>query len=310
MAVRITFRECLKYAWHGSGRRWDAGWIGIIGGLVGGLIIWRLALKVPQTILDNPAWGAVAAIVIGAVVGVIVVFFARLCWAPLHFALENCGGLKAFFQTKSHRRMWPAILMILGLFLFVVLFGTGAIWFVAQGGFPPTIPSSRILVADPEPIYVRENDGSPFSWLETPSLNTTISQDGTIGVSSVNAFGKNESGQEVILVNTYLVSGATGKEASLSIGARSDGWLKPNETNPIPPLANLELSTLDNPEFKKSSEQFLREWAPYTVVIQVDGKKYRKTYSKEEIRAVFDAARARNERMRGDFGPRVTKRKP
>jgi hypothetical protein len=135
MAYQSSLRDCLQYAWRGSGPRWDTPWIAIIGGIIGGLIFWRLGLKVPQTILENPLWGAVVAIVLGAVTGVAAVFIARLCWAPFHFLLKPKGGLKAALKSKLGVNMWPIVLMTSGVFAFVILFGSGAIWFaVASNG--------------------------------------------------------------------------------------------------------------------------------------------------------------------------------
>jgi hypothetical protein len=126
----VGFKKELQYAWHGSGRRWDAAWIGIVGGLIGGFSIWLLGIKVPQTILDNPGWGGVAAIALGSITGVIFVFVIRLCWAPFHFRLEPWGGFRNAFGTALGGNMWPVILMISGIACFVGLSGAGVILFV------------------------------------------------------------------------------------------------------------------------------------------------------------------------------------
>ena len=134
------FRAAFVYAWHGSGRRWDAAWVGIIGCLIGGFPIWLLGLKAPQTILDNPGWGAVVAIALGSITGVIFVFVIRLCWAPFHFRLEPSGGFRAALRTALGNNMWPVILMIFGIAFFVIFFGAGTILFVTSqakvGGAP------------------------------------------------------------------------------------------------------------------------------------------------------------------------------
>jgi hypothetical protein len=73
-------REAIRYAWHGSGKRWDAGIQQVTGSAAGGLLVYLLGIKVPQEILDNPSLGALAAIVVGGFTGVIITFVLRLSW--------------------------------------------------------------------------------------------------------------------------------------------------------------------------------------------------------------------------------------
>jgi uncharacterized protein YfkK (UPF0435 family) len=129
MANRFVLRQHVRFAWHGSGRRWDAGWMAVIGGLIGGFAIWFLGIKVPQTILDNPLWGGVVAIILGAIVGVVFVFIVRLCWAPFHFRLEPLGGLQKALRAALGDNMWPVILMLSGIACFALLFGAGMLMF-------------------------------------------------------------------------------------------------------------------------------------------------------------------------------------
>ena len=126
-------KEALAYAWRGSGKRWDAAPLQIIGGAIGGFVIWYWGLKVPSEILDNPAFSGLAAIVIGAICGALVAFVLRLCWYPVYRRYEPYGGLVPYLRAKLGAHMWPLILMFSGLAAFIVLFGGGAIWFVAQG---------------------------------------------------------------------------------------------------------------------------------------------------------------------------------
>jgi hypothetical protein len=140
MAAAFSFRDYVKYAWHGSGRKWDTAWIGLVGSLLGGFLFWLLGLKVPQAILDNPPWGAVAGIVIGAITGVIFVFLLRLCWAHFHFRLEPLGGLRSAARAKLGTEMWPIVLMALGVVAFVVLFGAGFLLFLTTAA--PNVAST------------------------------------------------------------------------------------------------------------------------------------------------------------------------
>lgn len=93
-------REAFAYAWHGSGRRWDAVPLQVIGGIIGGFAIWYWGLKVPPEILDNPAFGGVAAIIIGAICGALVAFVLRLCWYPVYRRYDPYGGLIPYLRAK------------------------------------------------------------------------------------------------------------------------------------------------------------------------------------------------------------------
>ncbi len=151
MAERTTFKECLRYAWHGSGPQWGAAWMGIIGGLIGGFAIWITGLKMPQTILDNPLWGAVVAIALGAITGVAFIFIVRLCWAPIHFVLKSRGGLPRAIMTVLSTQMLPILLMVSGVLAFVVLFGAGAVWFAVQLTNRPQVVTTIGTPAPPPP---------------------------------------------------------------------------------------------------------------------------------------------------------------
>ena len=149
-----SLKSALQYAWHGSGRRWDAVWIGIVGGLIGGFVIWVLGVKVPQTVLDNPLWGAVVAIALGAVTGVATVFIVRLCWAPFHFKLKPYGGFSAVSRRVLMHPFLPVILMASGLLLFVVLFGAGSVLFVIQQAQTPIIAQHENSEATTNPAVI------------------------------------------------------------------------------------------------------------------------------------------------------------
>jgi hypothetical protein len=148
-------QTALGYAWHGSGRHWDRGWLQLGGGAIGGFLIWYWGVKVPSTILDNPALSAIIAIAIGGLAGAMVVFVLRLCWWPFHKRLRPHGGLPVYLQKRLGARMWPVMLMILGLASFIILFGTGAIWF-AFIGHPAGTTASRPFSQLPTPEYVQK----------------------------------------------------------------------------------------------------------------------------------------------------------
>jgi uncharacterized membrane protein YeaQ/YmgE (transglycosylase-associated protein family) len=96
-----------------------------------------------EPLLHMPLVAEGIAAIIGAVTGLLVVFLVRLAYSPLHFAFEDRGGLAVALRTKLGAQMWPMLLMLSGIFLFVVVFGAGAIWFVLSKDAP--IPSVAII---------------------------------------------------------------------------------------------------------------------------------------------------------------------
>lgn len=171
----MGFKAAFKYAWHGSGRRWDAAPIGLVGGLVGGLIFWLLGLKVPQAILDNPLWGGVVAIVLGAITGVALTFVARLCWWPFHRRLKPHGGLNAFLRVKLGDFMWPVLLTVSGFVAFVLLTGAGVIWLSLQA-FDATPLGSKAIetpntVGNPDFAILLPQGRYRFTWPTKNLLN-------------------------------------------------------------------------------------------------------------------------------------------
>jgi hypothetical protein len=170
--VAMRFSKALAYAWHGSGRRWDALWLALIGGLIGGFVIWRLGLTVPHAILDNPGWGGVAAIMLGAFTGVMVVFVARLCWWPFHWRLQPHGGLNAFLGANLGAFMWPIILTVSGFLAFVLLTGIGVIWLSLQaihGGSTTREATTPNTIGSPDFALFIPQGRYRFSW---PAPNT------------------------------------------------------------------------------------------------------------------------------------------
>lgn len=84
----MAIKQAFHYAWHGSGRRWDALPLQTVGGAVGGIVIHLLGIKMPQEVLDNPGLNLVVTTAIGGVAGVSAVFVIRLCWSILFHHLR------------------------------------------------------------------------------------------------------------------------------------------------------------------------------------------------------------------------------
>src|SRR5712692_747347 len=108
MQTDAPIKSRWRYAWHGAGPRWDALPLQAVGSAVGGFLFWYLGVKVPQEILDNPALGALFAIFVGGVAGVVVVFIARLCWWPVYRRYHPLGGFVPYLKAKLGVQMWPS----------------------------------------------------------------------------------------------------------------------------------------------------------------------------------------------------------
>src|ERR1700733_10220980 len=104
-------QKAFAYAWHGSGKRWDAAPLQVVGGAIGGFVIWYWGLKVPSEILDNPAFSGIAAIAIGAICGALVAFILRLCWYPVYRRYRPYGGAGPYLRANLGIQMWPIVLM-------------------------------------------------------------------------------------------------------------------------------------------------------------------------------------------------------
>jgi len=112
----INFRFAARAFRHAS--TW---WLSVVGGIIGGLILWLIGPKIPLPSLfsSNPFLANSVTIVVCVLIGVAIVFGARLIWAPIHFALEPDGGLKFLLRTRLGTQMWPILLMGAGLFSFI-----------------------------------------------------------------------------------------------------------------------------------------------------------------------------------------------
>jgi hypothetical protein len=130
--------EALRYAWHGSGKRWDTGVPALVGGVLGGGVIWILGIKMPQILTDNPGFANVSAIAVGAFLGVVAIFCVRLAWWPFHKRLKQHGGFVAALRTKFGAGLLPIALAASGLFLFLAFEGAAVLVFVSQS--PGTNP--------------------------------------------------------------------------------------------------------------------------------------------------------------------------
>jgi len=142
--------ELLRYAWRGSSAHWAKSWLNAIGAIVGAAIVdaTGLPFELGDGFLARALFWA-----IGAVLGVAALFLARLCWWPVHCSFGPRGGIAIVLKERFGRNMWPVILMIAGIVLFVLLFGVGAVWYIwpkrdaAQASRPFTSADAQKLNA-------------------------------------------------------------------------------------------------------------------------------------------------------------------
>jgi hypothetical protein len=166
-------KKAFGYAWHGSARQWHTARLGIIGGVIGGLVSWALGLKLPGEIVDNPFWGPAAGVALCALVGVLFVFLARLCWWPFHWRLAPHGGLLSFLHARLGTFMWPTILIASGFATFIVLSGSGMIWLslqVLRGPNAEKTVASPNTVGNPDFSLSVPVERYRFTWPGTASL--------------------------------------------------------------------------------------------------------------------------------------------
>jgi len=135
--------EIFRYAWRGSGSKWQTASVGFLGALVA--YASGVQLNVGDIFLGRALGFALC-----AAIGVAALFAVRLCWAPFHFAFTPHGGVRADLKKRLGANMGPILLMAAGIVLFVLCFGVGAVWFAwpksaAHSSLPFTVTDAQAL---------------------------------------------------------------------------------------------------------------------------------------------------------------------
>lgn len=151
---------------------------------------------------------------------------------------------------------------------------------------------------------LRGREASPLSWSKTPILGWHKTTDGTVYARTFGIAGQNVGDEEIQLEDVYLVSGITGKRVGMTIHALGDGQVPVKAINPIPPKANIHLSSDEfNSTAGIAEKDFLREWGIIYFIAEYGGNRHRVTFDNETISALFDAERPKA------LPPHVTRRK-
>jgi hypothetical protein len=148
---------------------------------------------------------------------------------------------------------------------------------------------ASFLILEPPP----ELEGSPLGWQKSPYLGWQKQTDGSIQARTIAIHGKNVGKEEVQLTDPYIVSGITGRRLNLNIfGRNPDGtgsMTLPKDTYPIPPDANMQLSTEElNGTAGVQENDFLKEWGTIYFTTEYNGEKHRFTYDRKTMEALFE----------------------
>lgn len=148
---------------------------------------------------------------------------------------------------------------------------------------------ASFLILEPPP----ELEGSPLGWQKSPYLGWQKQTDGSIQARTIAILGKNVGKEEVQLTDAYIVSGITGKRLNLNIfGRNPDGtgsMTLPKDTYPVPPDANMQLSTEElNGVAGVQENDFLKEWGTIYFTAEYNGERHRITYDRKTMEALFE----------------------
>src|SRR5215216_4428849 len=144
---------------------------------------------------------------------------------------------------------------------------------------------------------------NPFDW------TTHISQspyNGTTRIDSLMKIARNESSEEVILNDAYIISGITSEKREMEVEVENK-WVPVSEIMPIPPGARVGLRVLFQGQAGGgiTEEEFFKDWSKIYFVYSFNGKKPVRQLMDEKIfKPIFD-----NARPKPNTEPRVTLRK-
>ena len=154
--MRITgfLRVCgsaARYGVRGLTRLASEWWLGALGGGVGWFLLYLSGLQ--MILSDHFPQNALLAnsvtLVLCVVSGVSCVFVTRLLYYPIGSLVSENGGWAAVINEPVKARMVSFLLMLFGIVLFVILFGTGSVLFVMRGaGLQSTVSLVTSNAAD------------------------------------------------------------------------------------------------------------------------------------------------------------------
>lgn len=144
----------------------------------------------------------------------------------------------------------------------------------------------------------------PIRWDDHFGIEYSMQQNGTVCMRTYMLNGTNASTREVALQDAYFVSGKTGEKLPLVVTAgENDGFLRPDEINPIPPGATVTLRAEFNNPTGYTADEMLARWGPILFYAQYDGQQRQRIFSEADVAATFANFRPKQ------IGPRVTKKR-
>ncbi|WP_316202573.1 MULTISPECIES: hypothetical protein [unclassified Bradyrhizobium] len=126
-----NFREYIAFAFSASAvaSQW---WLAAVGSVIAWLVFQLTGSRdlLSNVLPPDPFAANAVIIIISVIIGVVFFFCLLLLYAPVHFLVTPHGGPRAYLRTRLGVQMWPIIMMISGVSAFVLLFGSGAAWYL------------------------------------------------------------------------------------------------------------------------------------------------------------------------------------
>jgi hypothetical protein len=164
---------------------------------------------------------------------------------------------------------------------------------VANATLAPVTSMGQITTGPPPPIKWDDHFGTSYT-----GGNGII----PLVVHAYLISGKVTSTHEVHLQDAYLVSDKSNARLPLTIATATDGYLKPDQINTLPPDAFVTLRAEFNPPIGLSADQLLEQWGPLSLYAVCDGVKFQKKFDLAAVEAPLSAFRPTQ------IGPRATKK--
>jgi hypothetical protein len=193
------------------------------------------------------------------------------------------AALLLWIDYALRRRTQEMGLILVGIGLGTFVIGIGIYLFPATSAFQSASGTRSTQQPGPD---------EPLVWSRTPILGSTKDANGTIYAHTIGIVGKNIGAESIQLDDIYIVSEITGARIDLKVQIPNEGTIAPNETNPIPPDAFIQLSSDEfNPTAGVSEKDFLRDWGAISFVAEYGGRKHQTSFGHATVEALFDSQR-------------------
>jgi hypothetical protein len=139
--------------------------------------------------------------------------------------------------------------------------------------------------------FLSEMAGRPLGWsgpyISGTSEGAFIREDKlniSPNIRAISFSGHNFGIEEVVIEAAYLISGINGKRLDLNVSWGGQRFA-PKDLNPIPPSATIFLTTehLGSAADGLAPNDFLKDWATFSLVVEYDGKKHRMAFDQNQV---------------------------